>query len=89
MAWFVYIVRCADDSLYTGVATDVARRITEHNESPKGARYTASRRPVHLVYTASCATRSDAMKEEWRIKQLTRSDKMILIASWDVAYEPV
>lgn len=85
MAWFVYIVRCADQSLYTGVATDVDRRIAEHNVGPKGARYTSSRRPVHLVYAASCETRSDALKEEWRIKKLAREDKLDLIASWQPA----
>lgn len=81
MSWFVYIVKCADDSLYTGVAVDVDRRLNEHNDSPKGARYTSSRRPVRLVYSAQCKSRSEAMKEEWRIKQLTRSEKLLLIAS--------
>jgi len=82
MSWFVYILRCADGSLYTGIATDVTRRLSEHNAGPKGARYTASRRPVELVYSAACESRSDALMEEWRIKPLARSDKLILIASW-------
>ncbi len=82
MSWFVYIVRCADDTLYTGVATDVARRLAEHDDGPKGARYTASRRPVRLVYAAGCDSRSDALREEWRIKRLARTDKLTLIASW-------
>lgn len=88
MDWFVYIVRCADNSLYTGVATDVERRLAEHNESPKGARYTSSRRPVRVVYTAPCANRSEAMKEEWRIKQLTRAEKLALISAWKACPEP-
>ena len=76
----VYIVVCADGSLYTGIATDVARRLAEHNgEKRKGARYTAARRPVQLVYSATFATRSEAQKEEFRIKQLARVDKQKLI----------
>ncbi|MEQ1696769.1 MAG: GIY-YIG nuclease family protein [Hyphomicrobiaceae bacterium] len=88
MTFSVYIVRCADASLYTGVATDVARRIAEHNgitptgtKSKRGARYTAARRPVELVYTAILETRSLAQKEEARLKRLPRSEKMALIRS--------
>jgi putative endonuclease len=84
MSWFVYIVRCADDTLYTGVATDVVRRVAEHNAGPKGARYTASRRPVHLVFEQTSDTRSDAMREEWRIKRLPRSEKLNMIENWEV-----
>jgi putative endonuclease len=90
MAYSLYIVACADGSLYTGIATDVQRRVAEHNGlgkngepssgKAKGARYTASRRPVSLVYEASFETRSDASKEEFRIKQLTRAEKDVLIA---------
>ncbi len=88
MTFCVYIVRCADASLYTGVATDVARRIGEHNgitpagtKSKRGARYTAARRPVELVYTAVLESRSLAQKEEARLKRLPRSEKMALILS--------
>jgi putative endonuclease len=88
MTFSVYIVRCADASLYTGVATDVARRLDEHNgvtptgsKSKRGARYTAARRPVELVYTAVLETRSLAQKEEARLKRLSRSEKMALIAT--------
>ncbi len=88
MTFSVYIVRCADASLYTGVAIDVARRIDEHNgitpagtKSKRGARYTAARRPVELVYTAHLETRSLAQKEEARLKRLPRSEKMALILS--------
>ncbi len=77
-----YIVECADGTLYAGIATDVARRITEHNgDKPKGARYTSGRRPVRLVFEASFATRSEALKEEARIKRLTRAEKQDLISS--------
>lgn len=80
MGWYVYIVRCADDSLYTGVAKDVTRRIEEHNtDNKKGARYTRARRPVTLVFKESSASRSDACKREAQIKSLTRQQKLELI----------
>jgi putative endonuclease len=82
--YWVYIVACRDGTYYTGIATDVARRLLEHNGTPgklnKGARYTASRRPVSLVFAAPFANRSEAAKEEIRIKQMTRSQKLQLIA---------
>jgi putative endonuclease len=82
MSYWVYIVACADDTYYTGVATDVARRLAQHNgEKPKGARYTSARRPVTLVYQAPCATRSEAQKAEARIKALSRAEKLALIIS--------
>ena len=92
MSYSLYIVACADGTFYTGIATDVQRRLLEHNGSDcvgksgkpikgKGARYTSARRPVALVYEAPFATRSQAMKEEMRIKRLTRSEKQALIAA--------
>jgi putative endonuclease len=81
LAYWLYIVACADGTYYTGIATDVPRRLLEHNGAKgKGARYTASRRPVALVYEAAFATRSDAQKEEARIKRLNRQQKQALIA---------
>lgn len=81
-AWQVYIVRCADDSLYTGIARDLARRIAEHNaDNGLGASYTRSRRPVTLVYQEAAADRSAASKREYRIKQLSRAEKLALIES--------
>jgi len=77
-SWYVYVLRCADDTLYTGVTTDVARRVQEHNESPKGARYTRARRPVSLVHTESFETRSAACTREAAIKQLSREEKLSL-----------
>ena len=74
--WFVYIVRCADDTLYTGIARDVARRIVEHNSNNLlAARYTRARRPVALVYEEAVQTRSAAARREYEIKQLTRAGK--------------
>ena len=75
----VYLVRCADASLYCGIAIDVAARLVEHNTSARGARYTRSRRPVTLVYSAPCGTRSDALKREIQIKRLPRAAKEVLI----------
>ncbi len=75
-------MRCADGTLYTGVAVDVERRVAEHNGAGKpGARYTRSRRPVKLVYYEAAANRSAACKREYRIKQLTRQEKLALIAA--------
>jgi putative endonuclease len=77
-AW-VYMLRCADGSLYTGWSTDVARRLVRHR-SGKGSRYTASRLPVELVYEAAMEDRSAARREEARIKRLDRNAKLALIA---------
>jgi putative endonuclease len=80
--WYVYILRCADDTLYTGVATDVERRVHEHNHNDRlGARYTRARRPVSLVYQEPQEDRSQANKREYEIKQLTRKQKESLIQS--------
>ena len=79
-AWTVYMLRCADGTLYTGVSRDVVRRVKEHNSKKLAARYTRARRPVVLVYQEQARTRSAACKREWRIKQLTRSEKQALVA---------
>lgn len=75
----MYIVRCADDSLYTGYAQDLARREEEHNSSPIGAKYTRGRRPVKLIYSEHFPTRSAALKREAEIKKLTRTQKLSLV----------
>jgi len=74
MNWFVYIVRCSDDSLYTGISTDPECRVAMHN-SGKGARYTRSRLPVKLEVMFSGFTRSEALSVEYKIKQLSRRKK--------------
>ena len=79
MSWKVYILTCADSTLYTGITTDIERRIDEHNNNNKGARYTRARRPVELAYQESCASRSDASRREHAIKQLNRTEKLELI----------
>ena len=80
ITWFVYILQCKDNSLYTGITTDLKRRIEEHNSSDKGARYTRNRRPVSLVYSETKKNRSEASKRESAIKKLTRNDKIALIS---------
>ena len=79
MAYFVYILKCSDDTLYTGITTDLRRRVDEHNNSPKGAKYTKLRRPVELVYSEESEDRSTASKREYAIKQLSRLQKLELI----------
>lgn len=79
--WFVYLLRCADDTLYAGITTDAARRLQEHNTGgPRSARYTRSRRPVELVYIESALDRSMATKREAEVKRLSRAEKQTLCA---------
>ena len=79
MSYFVYILKCSDDTLYTGITTDVKRRVKEHNNSDKGAKYTKLRRPVEVVYSEESEDRSSASKREYAIKKLKRKEKMELI----------
>lgn len=79
--YYVYIIKCNDDSLYCGITVDLDRRVKEHNESSKGAKYTRSRRPVKLVWSKLVGNRSEASKEECRIKKLSRLEKLKLINS--------
>ena len=79
-SWYVYIVRCSDESLYTGIAIDVQRRINEHNnDNTTGAKYTRARRPVRLMYQEEVSSRSEAASREHAIKKLTRQEKEALI----------
>jgi putative endonuclease len=77
--YYLYILRCADKALYTGITTDLQRRVAEHNEKKLGAKYTSSRQPVKLVYSKKFKNRSAASREEARIKKLKRSEKLALI----------
>ena len=78
--WFIYILRCADNSLYTGVALDVNKRLDEHNGITKnGAKYTHARRPVKLVYQEPADSRSEACKREYVIRKLKKSQKEKII----------
>lgn len=77
--WYVYILKCSDKTLYTGITTNLKRRIQEHNNSPLGAKYTHNRKPVKLVYSKKFKNKSLASKEEARIKKLNRKEKLKLI----------
>ena len=81
MNWTVYIARCRDGSLYTGITTDPARRLEEHN-SGSGAAYTRSKMPIVIVYTEQAADRSEAQQRERAIKRLTRAQKEELVAGF-------
>jgi len=78
--WFLYVVHCSDGTLYTGVTTDVSRRIHEHNTGNRGAKYTKIRRPVRLVYWIDFKDRSTAQKAEYKFKKLTRKQKNEVIS---------
>jgi len=78
--WHVYIVRCADSTLYTGVAKDLTARVAQHNAG-RGAKYTRSRLPVRLVYREPAADRSVALRRELQIKRLPRRAKTALCAA--------
>jgi putative endonuclease len=78
MAWFVYVVRCGDGSLYTGISNDVEARVAVHNQG-HGARYTRSRRPVTLLYVERRRSRSTAQRREAAIKALPRAQKWALV----------
>ena len=77
--YYLYILKCADKTLYTGITTDLKRRVVENNDSKLGAKYTSSRRPVKIVYSRKFKNRSSASKEEARIKKLKRGKKLDLI----------
>jgi putative endonuclease len=79
-AWFLYVLRCADGTLYTGTTTDISRRIDEHNTSRRGAKYTKTRRPVKLVFSLNYENRSKAQKAEYKFKRLTRKQKEKIIS---------
>ncbi|MFV0438673.1 MAG: GIY-YIG nuclease family protein [Desulfopila sp.] len=81
--WLVYMLRCADGSLYTGVTTDLCRRLHEHNCSRHGARYTRARRPVQVVHLEPAANRSAACRREYQLKRMTRAAKEKLLQRHD------
>ncbi|MGM9550492.1 MAG: GIY-YIG nuclease family protein [Faecousia sp.] len=79
--WYLYILQCGDGSLYTGITTDVEKRLEAHR-SGKGAKYTRGRVPLELKYRESCGTHSDALKRELEVKRLSREEKLTLIAGF-------
>jgi len=82
--WFVYLLRCADNSLYAGITTDLKRRLNEHNHTNKGAKYTRARRPVTLVFAENAQDKSSASKQEYKIRKLTKVKKELLVKNNDV-----
>jgi putative endonuclease len=78
--WYVYIISCSDNSLYTGITTDIPRRLDEHN-SGKGGRYTRIRMPVKLLHKENYPSRSKALKREIQIKTFSKKEKLVLINS--------
>ncbi|HVK98795.1 MAG TPA: GIY-YIG nuclease family protein [Dongiaceae bacterium] len=79
--WIVYLLECSDHTYYTGITTDLERRLSEHNGSSRGARYTRARQPVTLVYSEQQQDRSAASAREYQIRKLSRAAKQALIAS--------
>lgn len=77
--YYLYILKCADGTLYTGITADLPRRLREHNSSPRGAKYTAGRQPVRLVFSQRFRQRSTAARAEARIKKLPRTEKLAVI----------
>jgi putative endonuclease len=86
-SWFVYLVRCRDGSLYTGVALDVERRVAEHNAG-RGGRYTRSRAPVRIVVASRALDKRAAYRLEWAIKQLRAREKPAALSAWQVPAAP-
>lgn len=81
-AWWLYMIQCSDGSLYTGVSTDVQRRYNEHNQQgPRTARYLRGRAPLQLVFSVEVGGRGQALKLEYRVKQLSRVEKLQIIAN--------
>ena len=78
--WYLYILRCGDNTLYTGITTDVEKRLEAHR-SGKGAKYTRGRAPLELVYRENCGSHSDALKREAEVKKLSRQAKELLVNS--------
>lgn len=77
--YYLYILKCSDKTLYTGITVDLTRRVREHNSSKLGSKYTAVRRPVKLVYSKKFRNRSEATRAEYQIKQLSKKEKLKLI----------
>ena len=89
VVWSLYVLRCADRSLYTGISTDVARRLREHRDSARGARYLRGRAPLTLVFEVPVGDRSAASRAENRVKSLSKTEKESLLASPDTLRQRV
>ena len=80
--WYVYFLRCNDNSLYTGITTDIKRRLHQHNNTKLGAKYTRARRPVVLVYSEVAEDKSTASKREYQLRTLTKNKKEQLVLTY-------
>jgi putative endonuclease len=80
--WYVYLLRCNDNSLYTGITTDINRRLHEHNYTKLGAKYTRAKRPVTLVFIEESSDKSTASKREYQLKKLTKIRKEQLVSTY-------
>jgi putative endonuclease len=80
--WCVYLLRCNDNSLYTGITTDIARRVDEHNNSKIGAKYTRARRPVTMVYQEVAEDKSSAASREYKLRKLKKHQKELLVTQY-------
>lgn len=79
--WYLYMLLCGDDTLYTGITDDVEKRLSKHREG-KGAKYTRGRGPLKLVYQCACENHSQALQLEYKMKKLTRQQKLELVERW-------
>lgn len=86
--YYAYILKCADETLYTGITTNLKRRLVEHNNSKLGAKYTSARRPVRMVFSKKFKNRALASKEEARIKKLKKIEKLELIKKHKAVKKP-
>lgn len=84
-SWTVYFLRCNDNSLYTGITTDIKRRLHQHNNTKLGAKYTRARRPVKLVYSETAADKSIASKREYQLRTLTKKKKEELVLAYPIS----
>jgi len=84
-SWTVYFLRCNDNSLYTGITTDIKRRLHQHNNTKLGAKYTRARRPVKLVYSETAADKSTASKREYQLRTLTKKKKEEIVLAYAVS----
>lgn len=82
--WYLYMLRCGDGTLYTGITTDVDKRLEAHRTG-KGAKYTRGRGPLELVYSEECGTHSDALKRELAVKALPREEKQKIIDKFNIS----
>ena len=80
--WYVYLLRCNDNSLYAGITTDISRRLHQHNHTKLGAKYTRAKRPVTLVFLETASNKSTASKREYQLKKLTKTAKEELVSTY-------